>query len=362
MLKNLISITAAALALTTCGTTDTCETPFSIAHRGGHIKDVIPENSIAAVEMAARYGYRAIECDVHYTLDSVLVCMHDPKINRVMRIAEGYQEIPEPVKYRDVNYDELRSQYVLASSDPSLRTPIASFEEILTACKENGIIALLHTNEPEAFKRANEVLGPEGFIAFDTSYEAMQKAREISRECMILWDPNRMCADSVIMRLQELGGPCGISSMKKDLFTAEYVGAVRKAGFSVQASIFTIPGDIVGIENGCNIILSDFSLFPPENSPVREKPVVFKRAKNEKLAAGESISINGDFIEYGSFELALTFTGTIELKVNDDIEYTLEGNERFLQDGWRFYKKNPSLTITAKEESVITLRADLFEY
>jgi len=357
-----MTIAAAAITLAACTNTETREIPFSIAHRGGHIDGIVPENSIAGVFMAAKYGYRAVECDVHYTLDSVLVCMHDRTINRVMRMAEGYQEIPEPVNYRELTYDELRSQYVLASSDPELRTPIASFDEIIAACRETGIIALLHTDEPEAYRKACEVLGPKGFIAFDTSYEAMQKAREITDECQILWDPNRMSADSVIMRLQALGGPCGISSMKKDLFTSEYVGAIRNAGYSVQASIFTVPGDIVGIENGCNIVLSDFSLFPAENSPVRTKPVALNKTGKKKLAAGESISMNWDFIKYGSFEMEMTFTGTVEVKVNDDIAYTLEGSDRYLQDGWRFYEKNPSFNVTAKEESEITLNVSLFEY
>jgi len=312
--------------------------------------------------MAARYGYRAVECDVHYTMDSVLVCMHDRTINRVSRIAEGYQEIPEPVNYKEVNYDELRSQYVLASSDPELRTPIASFDEILEACKETGIIALLHTDEPEAYRKAREVLGPKGFIAFDVSYEAMQKAREITDECLILWDPGRMSADSVIMRLQALGGPCGISSMKKDLLTAEYVSTIRNAGYSVQASIFAVPSDIAGIENGCNIVLSDFSLFPAEDSQVRTAPVAFYKTAKRKLAAGESISMNWDFIKYGSFEMEMTFTGTVKVNVNDDIEYTMEGTDRYLQDGWRFYEKTPSLTVTAKEKSEITMKASLFEY
>ena len=43
--------------------------PYSVAHRGGHIKGYVPENSPDGVASAKRYGFRAIECDVHYTKD-----------------------------------------------------------------------------------------------------------------------------------------------------------------------------------------------------------------------------------------------------------------------------------------------------
>ena len=58
--------------------------PYSVAHRGGHIKGYVPENSPDGVASAKRYGFRAIECDVHYTKDNKLIHMHDRTINRTM--------------------------------------------------------------------------------------------------------------------------------------------------------------------------------------------------------------------------------------------------------------------------------------
>ena len=338
----------AVAALLAAGCAGSPEVPYTIAHRGGHIDNLIPENSVAAVRMAARYGYRAIECDVHYTADSILVCMHDQRINRVMRLADGYEEIPGDVRYRDLCYDELRSKYVLASSDPSLRTPIASYEEILAACRECGITALLHTNEPQAYKRACEVLGPTGFIAFDVDYEALSHARDYSSDCLILWDPDRAGVEEVLAKLEALGGPCGISSMKKDLLTADYVRPIREAGYRVQASIFSMPRDIEAAENGCDIILSDFCLLHEGKCPEGCKTL-----SGRKLAEGESICWEWDETECGSIEMALEFTGEVEIQVCDDISYSLSGEDRTLLDGWRFYKKAPSFTLTAKKATTI---------
>ena len=47
--------------------------PLPVAHRGCWFTNQIPENSIAAIRTAKRYGYKAIECDVKYTKDSILV-------------------------------------------------------------------------------------------------------------------------------------------------------------------------------------------------------------------------------------------------------------------------------------------------
>lgn len=338
------------------------QTPYSVAHRGGHIDGYIPENSVAGVRTAALYGFRSIECDVHYTSDSVLVCMHDQTINRVMRLKKGYAEIPEPVKYREVDYKTLRSKYVLASSDKKLRTPIANFDEILKACKKYGIIPMLHTDEPEAYRRAKEVLGDDGFIAFDVSYEAMVKAREISKTCKILWDPDRAPAEEVIEKIEKIGGNIGISSMKHDLFTAEYVGKVRAAGHDVQASIFNVPRDIQGIANGCNIVLSDFSLFAPEGSSAWDG-AEHSQLTDRRLAPGETVTLDWSHRQYGSLQMGVYFSGKITMTVNDKHVYELDGNDVHRIDGWRFYDAAPKIIITATEPTVIkSLDVDVFTY
>ena len=145
-MKRLLIILAALAAAFACSA-PAHKVPMSVAHRGAHVDSLIPENSPAAVAMAARMGYTAIECDVHYTRDSVLVIMHDKSINRTMRNKDGYTKIEEPVRYPEHDFQELRDNYVLASTDPEFRKPIPSFEEHLAACKEYGIIPMLHTNE-----------------------------------------------------------------------------------------------------------------------------------------------------------------------------------------------------------------------
>ena len=87
----------------------------AVAHRGCWLREnsgeyYIPENCPAGVAMAARYGYPAVECDVKYTKDSVMVIMHDGTINRTMRNAADYSKIQEPVRVSETTFAELREK------------------------------------------------------------------------------------------------------------------------------------------------------------------------------------------------------------------------------------------------------------
>ena len=183
--------------------------PMSVAHRGCWLREnsgeyYIPENCPAGVAMAARYGYPAVECDVKYTKDSVMVIMHDGTINRTMRNAADYSKIQEPVRVSETTFAELREKYVLESSDPALRTPIPTLEEHLLACKEHGIIPMLHSAVVESYSLAQQILG-DRWIAFDADEGAVRQARDVS-DCLILLDPGKDSADGTVARLKEHDG------------------------------------------------------------------------------------------------------------------------------------------------------------
>ena len=92
----------------------------AVAHRGCWLREndgeyYIPENSTYGIEMAARYGYPAIELDVKYTLDNVMVVMHDGTINRTMRNSSDYSKIEKPVRVGDMLFEDLHLQIMFLS-------------------------------------------------------------------------------------------------------------------------------------------------------------------------------------------------------------------------------------------------------
>jgi glycerophosphoryl diester phosphodiesterase len=54
--------------------------PVAIAHRGSRL--LWPENTMEAFSGAVGLGYRHLETDLRVTRDGVLVCLHDPTVDR----------------------------------------------------------------------------------------------------------------------------------------------------------------------------------------------------------------------------------------------------------------------------------------
>jgi len=337
--------------------------PLSVAHRGCWLREnnggyYIPENCPAGVAMAARYGYPAVECDVRYTKDSVMVLMHDGTINRTMRLAADYSKIQEPVRVSETTFAELREKYVLESSDPALRTPIPTLEEHLLACKQYNIIPMLHSSVVESYPMAQQILG-DRWIAFDASEPAMCEARKVS-DCLVLLDPGKDPAEKTVERLAGIGGRCGMSTMDYRMLDAAYIRTVRAAGFEVQASIFPAPHEQRAVHDAVSIQLSDFWWF---QTPGR-KPA-WKRREKVILSAGASHSLSLESpAEFAALTLRLTFSGTLEVTLTDwratktgwqkvPVTYTLHrdtpGEEVI---GLRLYKSVPEVKITAAEGPV----------
>ena len=336
----------------------------AVAHRGCWLREpdgefFIPENSTYGIEMARHYGYPAVEMDVKYTKDRVMVCMHDGTINRTMRNASDYSKIETPVRVKDCLFEDLRNNYVLESSDPAKRTPIPTLEEMLLACKKNGIVPMLHSKVWESYELAQKILG-DGWIAFDADYHAMCYARRVSN-CLVLWDPGRVSAKETIGGLRGLGGWVGMSTMKYDMEDAEYIAAVQAVGYWVQASIFPTPHEQRAQQDGVDIELSDFYWFQTNGrEPAHEIE------EEIDLKAGESWQ--SPAMEVGDFAamiINMQFEGSLEIRVKDqskDRVYQLQrAEDGFENIGLRLYKTEPSFEIVAGEDIRIHLLSRVYE-
>ena len=353
MKKSLLAGLLAVIFLSGCR--ESADLPMVVAHRGYWLMDgnefYINENCLAGVKMAARYGYPAVEIDVKYTLDSVMVIMHDGTINRTMRLASDYGEIPEPVRVEDVAFDELRTKYVLESTDPALRTPIPTLKEELEACREYGVIPMLHSDVVESYALAAEMFG-DGWIAFDGGVAS--KAREFSG-CLVLVDPGTWPAGKTIEYLKSVGGRAGMSTMKYDMLDEDYISAVRDAGFEVQASIFPTPHEERAVRDGVSIQLSDFYWLPAKG--VGKKAAFWKAAISDggELSWTPDTGRFGDFIAY---TLDVTYIGSLKIDLNGrkyDISRETPGTEHF---GLRLYKDSPKVSIRSAGPASVKVRAE----
>lgn len=311
--------------------------PHMIAHRGCWSKAstgefTIPENSVAAVTAAKRMGYEGIECDVHYTKDKKMVILHDVTLNRTMRRASDYSKLEKPIYLKDLTFEELRRDYVLESTNPELRTPIPTLEELLTECKKQDIIPMLHSDLMESYHMAQEMFG-DNWICFTGGVAHMQKVRSFSN-CMIMLAINSGTAEENIAKLRQIGGRCGVSTMNYKLYTAEFCKALTDAGYDVQASIFPAPQEAIAQRNGITYQLTDFSFMPPAGAKPKYTHKVnmnklgillLKMNKNNRRFPKEHI------FEYGGYLVEITARDKCQGSVNtklDNKEYQLTTNSK----------------------------------
>lgn len=321
--------------------------PMAIAHRGCWSKEgdsfYINENSLAGIRMAKRYGYTGVECDVKYTSDNKMVLMHDASINRTMRNASDYSKISGTVNVASTDFETLRNNYVLESTDPDERVPIPTLEEFLLECKKYDIIPMLHSAVWESYELAQSILGNK-WIAF-SSFSNIQYARLVS-DCLVLVDPDitSATADVTISMLRSLGGWCGMSTMKYGILDAEFINKVKTAGFEVQASIFPAPNEWRGTHDGVTIQLSDF--FWHQN--VGRTPAHSEVREYGELANGSSYSWTGTKEDFQGMIVELDFVGTVKVTMPGSKTYTITHSSRGTEMlCTRLYKTAPSVVVEA---------------
>ncbi len=348
MKRHLFSVLVACLMV--IGACAKSDVPMVVAHRGAWIKNLIPENSLDGIQMARRFGIGCIECDVKYTSDKVMVVMHDATINRTMRNAKDYSEIQEPVKVSEKTFAELRKDYVLASDDPAYRKPIPTLEEMLLECKKYDIVPMLHSHLTESYEKAQEVMGDKWVCFMSDDILALQ-ARKFSG-CLVLLDPGTDTVDNVIKRLERIGRPCGISTMKYKMLDKNYIAPLRRLDFEVQSSIFPTPHEMQSIHDGVSIVLSDFSWS-------QEK--IMKKCQTDKwnwkgsLQKGEKIETTMEQKpSLGAMTLQIMFEGKVRIAVNGERTYEVEHDRMDSEHaGWRMNDTKAHLVIEAMENTLV---------
>jgi glycerophosphoryl diester phosphodiesterase len=125
--------------------------PVGIAHRGGDTP-VGCENTLAAFAHAVGLGYGYVETDVHVSADGVLVCIHDPALERV---SDGRGRVAE------------RTWSALRAVRVGGREPLARFDEVL-----------------DAFPGTRVVVEPKTDAAVDPLVAAIRRHRAEDRVCV----------------------------------------------------------------------------------------------------------------------------------------------------------------------------------
>lgn len=106
--------------------------PLISSHRGGSAEG-IPENSIQAFERAITFSPSMIETDIAMTKDSVLILMHDDKLDRTTT-GKGF--------VNDFTYAEVQSFYLKDYKNNHTTYKIPTLEEALNWGKNKVVFSL----------------------------------------------------------------------------------------------------------------------------------------------------------------------------------------------------------------------------
>lgn len=317
--------------------------PLAIAHNGCWIGTTIPENTPAALSLAAKMGYQAVSIDTRCTKDGVWVCMTDETINRTMRRAEGYQELTGKMYVEQMEFQNLRSHYVIATENEKLRKPIPTLEEMLKLCKKSHITPVVHMLQADAGKLVQKYFGDDWICLVESDSLALS-VRQFSN-CEILVEMNETEPQVAIKRLQAIGGKCGVSTGNRYALTESFCIQMRANGFEVQSALQRFPMEQRAVENGATRVLSDFA-FPYEQK--KNKPFETWGLQGQILPSTSEYEQQWDYCKYGGMTIHLWFRGTIYVIVNGEKKYSLTSTGEKMQEiSTRFEDKAPKIRVVS---------------
>jgi len=106
--------------------------PLLVAHRGGVVAANAPENSLAAIQLAALHGYDMVELDVSEAKDGSLVLFHGLGGGSLLA------DCGVPAAVEDLTANELAQIRYRGSTEP-----IAKFDDALALCTSLGLGVML---------------------------------------------------------------------------------------------------------------------------------------------------------------------------------------------------------------------------
>ena len=106
--------------------------PLIVAHRGGVVAANAPENSLAAIQLAALHGYDMVELDVRETKDGTLVLFHGLGGGSLLADCGIHAAV------EDLTAGELARMRYRGSTEP-----IAAFADALELCASLGLGVML---------------------------------------------------------------------------------------------------------------------------------------------------------------------------------------------------------------------------
>lgn len=157
---------------------------YVVAHRGAHLEEQIPENSIPAYQKAIDIGADFVEIDVRMTKDGKFVSCHNSEVGKY--VVGGH-----PGKISEMTLAEIKQLDIGSRvSEKWKGTQIPTFDEILDLCKGKIGIYLDLKNAPvEPLIEKIRARGMEQDVLWYADNVELEEVKSNCSKCVIMPDP-----------------------------------------------------------------------------------------------------------------------------------------------------------------------------
>lgn len=350
---------------------------YIVMHKGLHLGGKLaPENSLDAINYAARVGAKYIEIDVGVTADGEIVLLHDHHLNDICYKAADYSPIEEDrLLVHTMTFSNLRSNYVFISDNPAMRRPIPTLEEALAICKTKGLYPYIEIKEnfsrredvKKVYDIATSILGKRNYSITSFSAWMIHYLRSLDPEVVLYRD---MIEDVDYLKIYNINyyphyEPSWYNTPPD---YEKNISEIHEAGF--LASTWTVPKEAYDtiVVKGYDGILTDdiaprfkreYAIFNNYSDNLFDSyDIEGTLADNVvSLNKGQSIKLKPlqiDSLYLGGIYFSLEAQGTFEIQANGfHVEReNLKNDYQLYQFQYLFHNEKPFFKLTAKEDSV----------
>ena len=346
----------------------------------GFIKDpsgrnIIPSQSIADVEIAARLGFKYIEANIHQTADGHFVCIHGSSGTNGNCFGPEVEEPYQTTNIADCTLEFIKQNVRYRSDEEKYRTAPPSLEEFCEACKNNniGIMAGI-SGKKEALDICIRILG-DNVLA----YGPYNTIREDFAGYIIVWNNNStVSAESLMANAVKYGKPyvCGLGAntqtkLKEDGTWEQFIADMHARGFYLNmAGVYQKENEMIegfksGIDNSAsghqvNPFTSNYELFDIDSDDQTGLKTTGKFDEGVlTLSAGQTLECGSeDIISLGKGQLDIKFIGSLKLDFgslseNYQRNITSENPNDLISLSDYFFRRKTKLKITAQSDTTI---------
>lgn len=304
---------------------------------------LIAGESIESIAFAARLGYKFVEANVHLTSDGEYVVMHGEsgKFGTQVIATNGDDIASVNISSKSLSYIQ---SYVRFNSDwDKYRTPVATLDEWLDACAENGIGCFLGSTDSGAIEKCINKLGQDRVILYD----APVSARQYFGGIMLWWNNSSgLTIDGIIQASKNYGrpfiysiGPTVINEFKTQGILEEFVETMHENGFLCGfASVYQTEAETSELLNlgfdfsgsGAEVNYFEGGTIYDINNPTNFTNTgsisngIITLANDNIIVCGDS----DDIVGLGKCYLRIKFNGAITVKMGSRTtrSFTSNGN------------------------------------